>query len=149
MKPLYKLFIIAIILSLPQLNMGQNPDNSTLLQGQWQLDYNTTIANISTESQSILNRFDQAQLLSLENAFKERQLTFQANGDYLRQLTDGSQLSGTWSFNSDETAILIQDPGNVTHTQQLIVLTATQLVISLPNQANSKPLIKDLYFIKN
>ena len=90
----YLLVVLFAIFSLPEQTVAQSTQE--LLIGTWSFNYDSSISKMEAEMKVRLETMPQTQRSSIEKAYKNRKITFYANGNYLISISDGSQAAGSW-----------------------------------------------------
>lgn len=119
-----------------------------LLQGTWNFDYNNSVANMEESAKAILLKIPVAQG-KLESSYRNRQITFNANGNYIFRLSDGREDTGTWAINGTSgTAIALVNSQGRVQNLTVLMLSSKALILKPVNDGKGKPMFSKWYFIK-
>lgn len=119
------------------------------LVGTWTLDYTLTVSQMKTSEKTHFETMPPERAKRVQASYKGRQITFYANGDYLRKLADGREYTGTWQLNEADDVIMITDEKGRTQHQSIKTLTTNYLVLAPQNQGKKRLLISKWHFNKN
>ena len=145
MKPYYILFISIILFSFSVDVWSQNTQEQ--ITGTWVLNYEDSVSHMKADAKVRYRKMKLESKNRLEKAYKDRTLTFNIDGDFIQQSSNGRRITGTWSLNNGS-IVLTNTQGK---TQSLFIkeLTALSMVLNLKARGTSKPIFSELYYIKN
>lgn len=133
----YILVLVLIFLSIPNTAEAQDKNSKSsidLLVGTWTFNYNDSQKKIEKSTKSKFDSLTKQQRTAMEAIYKDRQITFGNDGNFVLTLADGRKFTGTWKLNDKEKAIDITAPNGNVFTQNIKKLTVTELVLKLKVQ---------------
>ncbi|GGF30325.1 lipocalin family protein [Flavobacterium limi] len=118
------------------------------LTGIWNFDFHASTANMEEKAKTILAKNPAVQA-KLESNYRNRQIIFNADGNYIFHLHDGKEERGTWTSNNTNRSITMTTSQG--HTQNLTIILISPTVMILEPEANGKmiPMLSRWYFTKN
>ena len=96
-----------------------------------------------------LETMPQTQRSSIEKAYKNRKITFYANGNYLISISDGSQAAGSWILTENGNTIKMTSSKGSAFIQNIERLFPTQLVLKPRLNGQEKAFITEWHYTKN
>ena len=143
-KALYILFLIA--LAMPIVSHSQSIEKKLI--GTWLMDDKRSFSNLSQETIAHFDTIPDSQVAEMKNYYIGRKVTFNSDGSFLQELSDGRRIGGNWSFDPDTNAVTITHPQGGKF-QQTVRLTGTKRLLLVPVlSGNVKMFINQWYFTK-
>lgn len=148
MKPQYYLTVLLLaFISISQKAEAQRIEEQLI--GSWVFDYTTSLANLETSAKQHIYSMPPVRILRIENAYKERAISYQANGVYNLLLKDGRTSTGHWQLNNDKTVIELTNTKGKTQYQKIKSLNPGALISEPETTANKKMFIPAWYYTKS
>lgn len=117
------------------------------LVGTWIFDYPTSVANMDVGAKKVYEKNQKLQV-GLESSFRNRQLSFYSDGNYLLRLATGKQVPGTWNVKAINGNKILMSSLKHTENLTVVMLSATSLVLKPINNGKAKPILGTWYFTK-
>lgn len=117
------------------------------LIGTWVFDYPASVANMEAGAKKVVAQTPKLQV-GLEKSFRNRQLSFYSDGNYLLRLQSGKQVTGTWNMNAINGSKLLMSSSQHTANLTVVQVTTTSLVLKAINNGKTKPILATWYFTK-
>ncbi len=148
MKSSYYILII-IVTFLGVTTQAQAQTTSEELIGTWTFDYDTSSANMTAASKSIIDRMNENQKQNLQALYKNRTITFFKNGKYQQKLSNGKTINRNWTLEGNILVISNTTRNNANSSYTLEILTDSTLVLKPKDKGQAKALISQWYYTKN
>jgi len=148
MNYIIKTLMLLMVFSLWTVDSAaQKTIDINLLHGSWSFDYDTSFENMDTKSKKHVSKMKPAIKKMLEQNYRNRQLTFSKNREYLQVFSNGKERIGSWS--SADTVLEIKNRKGRSKRFRLVLLSPTNLVLRPLTKGKLKAVFKNWYFIKN
>ncbi len=148
MKQILKTLMLLIAFSLTTVHgYAQNNIDINLLQGSWTFDYDTSLANIDAQSKKRVSKMKPAIKNMLKQSYRNRQLTFFKNGEYLQVFSNGKEQTGNWS----DRGFVLEIKNNKGRGKRfrVVLLSDSKLVLRPLTKGKLKAVFTNWYLIKN
>lgn len=100
MKSLFCNAILMVILFLPLSGMGQNVLEEQLL-GTWIFNYELSLELMDEKVKKVYESKDATRQDKIQQAYRDRKITFFADGIFLQELANGRKANGNWTLEND------------------------------------------------
>ncbi|GAA3614599.1 lipocalin family protein [Flavivirga amylovorans] len=139
--------VLLVLLSL-FVNKGfsQEAVDTNFLTGTWIFNYESSKAKVDIKTKERIDNLKVDDKTKFEEAYKNRKLTFNADGTFTQQLSNEKSISGTWVLNNKD-VVLTMLQGN-TKAFKIKKLSATSLVLKHENKGKSKMMLAEWNFTK-
>lgn len=119
-----------------------------LLAGTWNFDFQNSVANMEQSAKTVLAKNPSA-MAKLESTYRNRQILFIADGNYIFQLSNGKQDRGTWSGTNTNRAITITNSQGFVQNFTIVLISPTALILQPEADGKMRPMFSKWYFTKN
>ncbi len=144
----YIVLSLFFCISFSQNTISQNQPEISYLIGTWIFNYDASFEKMDARSKAKYNSMEEPQRIRIDNAYKNRQITFGEDGTYKQVLGDGRISLGTWSIYNNGNDIIIKNPEGQTYIQKIKSLTVSELILKPKSYGNGKILINEWNFSK-
>lgn len=141
-KHLISLLVMSLILTIGQ---GQEESASSDLIGTWIIDNTATMEATPQENMEQLELFPEIKE-QIMASYIGRILNFNADGTFSQSLADGTGISGIWQVSNNILLLTTEDGSS--QQQEFSILVNGSLLLSIPDQEQSRHLVPNQYFIK-
>ncbi|WP_117885615.1 hypothetical protein [Aureibaculum luteum] len=148
----YLLLVVLFCISIPNTVEGQNKkgkSSTDLLLGTWTFDYDSSLKNIDKSNKSQFDSLPKQQRSEMKSIYLNRQIVFEADGNFTLLLADKRKSTGTWKLSENDKYILFTSPNGKVFIQKIEKLSATDLIVKLKEVGDIKAFISKLHYTKN
>lgn len=147
MKNIFK-SISLLLLVLNCLTLTAQTKREQLV-GTWVFDYEVSIAKMDDKAKKYYDIMQEVSKSRFEKSFKDRKLSFNADGSFLQQTADGRSIIGTWVLSSDHQNIIMTNQQGSILDLKIKTLSASLLVLKPKNNGKGQKMLSEWDFIKN
>lgn len=106
-----KLSIYKILIALCFLPLTTNAQTvESQLIGQWQFDDATSFNELSEATQAHFDTIPASDVATMKGLYIGRMLTFNQDGTYVQELSDGRSVTARWTYNTEQNQVVITHP---------------------------------------
>ncbi|RXP46195.1 hypothetical protein EC396_14390 [Lutibacter sp. HS1-25] len=147
-KHFCKLFLIVVFLGVPFKSICQS--NIDQIIGTWVFNYESSIELMDTKAKNHYAKMGAARQEKVKQAYRNRKITFEENGNFIQEFEDGRIVTGTWLINKNK-GIEITSPKGSVMGFKIKELTVNVLQISRIKTADNRMnmLIENWYLARD
>lgn len=119
------------------------------LIGMWVFDYTASISKMEEKAKIHYDKMQEVSKNRFEKSFKDRKLTFNADGSFLQKTSDGISISGVWALSADGQSIIMTNKQGSILELKIENITASLLILKPVNTVKEQAVLLEWYFIKN
>lgn len=117
------------------------------LIGNWIFDYEKSLVNIDGNAKKALTKLSGMES-KLERSYRNRQITFYDNGNFLLRIPNGKKIEGNWEMNTENSKVILIKTQTFQQNLILVKNLPTELVLRPVNTGKAKPMFATWYFKK-
>ena len=147
MKPLNIIGLILLIFGLSHTTTSAQTIQEQLI-GDWSFNYEASYATVEAKTKTHLEDMQTVRRERIENSFRNRKMTFLADGTFQLTLSDGRGFTGTWALRDNNTLDINNPNGEVT-SHNIESLSTTTLILEPESSGIRKHMFPQWHFTKN